>query len=54
MALTIIPEPFDLPILREDPMESGLVGCLIDNECEHGNLPRSIHPGRKPDCGCWD
>lgn len=32
-----------------DPIEAGLVGQLVDNECTHGRLP---HDGTRR-CGCW-
>lgn len=31
------------------PLESGLIGALADNECEHGRLPTDTT--RR--CGCW-
>jgi hypothetical protein len=31
------------------PIEAGLIGSLVDNECRHGRLPRDT----TPPCGCW-
>ena len=31
------------------PIESGVLGRLADNECDHGRLPGD----RTPKCGCW-
>jgi len=31
------------------PIESGVLGRLADNECDHGRLPGDC----TPKCGCW-
>ena len=31
------------------PIESGVLGRLADNECDHGRLPGD----RSRKCGCW-